>query len=93
MTKTGIKRAKETSPPANGTQSAEIVTAKGNITIRLTAIVMAGVILLVLLLGGFLAFYSNPSQSKDLWLIIGPIISGAVSGLVGFQIGKKSKET
>jgi hypothetical protein len=93
MNKSDIKPAPRQSVPESNIISAEIVTAKGNVKIRLTAIIMAGVIVLALLIGGLYAYFVNPAQSKDLWLIIGPIISAAVSGLVGYEIGKKSKDS
>ena len=91
MTEPKPKAREKNSVPAGSIQSADLITAKGNIAIRLTSIIIAGLIVLCLLGVGSYAFFTNPAQSKDLWLIIGPIISGAVSGLVGYEIGRKSR--
>ncbi len=77
--------------PTDNIQSPELVTAQGNVKIRITAIIVVGVVILVLLLGGLYAYITDPTHAKDLWLIIGPIISAAISGLVGFEIGQKTK--
>lgn len=41
--------------------------------------------------GGLIAYFVNPDKAKDLWLIIGPIISASVSGVTGYFIGHRTK--
>lgn len=69
----------------------ELITAQGNVMIRITTIIVVGVIVLALLVGGLYAHITDPTHAKDLWLIIGPIMAGALSGLVGIEIGQKTK--
>jgi hypothetical protein len=92
MTKNEIKLIKRPSKPSDVTQTPELATALGNIRVRMTAIIIAGILALVLLSSGLVAIFTNHPQAKDFWLIIGPIISGAVSGLIGFEIGQKTKD-
>jgi hypothetical protein len=62
----------------------------GDVHVQMTVAIAMGVISLVLTLGGLLAFFYNAQNAKDLWVIIGPIISAALSGFVAFLIGKRS---
>lgn len=69
----------------------EVIKAQGSISIRKTTVIALAAITLILLFGGLYAHITDPSHAKDLWLIIGPLIGGSISGLVGIALGQKSE--
>jgi hypothetical protein len=38
-----------------------------------------------------MAFFFMPDRYKDIWVIIGPIISAGLSGTVAFLVGEKKQ--
>jgi hypothetical protein len=57
---------------------------------------MSSIAISLLIIGGFVVWALAPANGKDLWVIIGPIISGTLSGSIGFlagesQAGRKNK--
>jgi len=44
---------------------------------------------MLLTLSGLIAFFIIPQQAKEVWLTIGPILSGTVSGMLGFWAAKR----
>lgn len=60
-----------------------------DINVQLAVIIMVGVVLVILTVGGVVAFLYNSDGAKDLWVIIGPIISAAITGFIGFLAGKR----
>lgn len=69
----------------------EVIKAHGSVSIRKNTVVALSAITIILLLGGLYAHFTDPSHAKDLWLIIGPLIGGSISGLVGIALGQKSE--
>lgn len=57
--------------------------------LQMAVVIAVAVIVLVLAVGGLLAFLYNSENAKDLWVIIGPIISAVLSGFIAFLIGKR----
>jgi len=72
-----------------GNLSADQIRAHGEFRTRIAIIWLVGVLCGGLALGGIIAFFIKPESSKDLWVIIGPIISAGVSGTVGFFAGER----
>jgi hypothetical protein len=70
-------------------QSPEEIYAHGDVKTRLEIISFVKWLTLVLVAGGVAAWVWNPDKAKDFWLIIGPIISGSVSGVIGFVTGER----
>jgi hypothetical protein len=73
-----------------GQLSADQIKAHGEVKTRMGIIWFVGIICGILAIGAFIISYKDISNAKDIWVIIGPIISGAVSGTVGFLSGEKS---
>jgi succinyl-CoA synthetase beta subunit len=67
------------------------IVAEGAARERLVTICGAWVLCIVLAAGGIYASIQDVSKAKDLWVIIGPIISGVASALVTALLGKKGK--
>ena len=70
--------------------SSDQIKAHGDVKTRIAIIWLVGIICGILSVGGLLAFYFKPENSKDIWVIIGPIISATLSGTVAFLAGEKS---
>ena len=70
-------------------QTTEQIMARGEVGIRIKLIRLVSGILLILTIRGVAAFYFAPDRWKDFWVVIGPIISGAVAGCLGFIAGDK----
>lgn len=68
--------------------STDQILAHGVVKTRIGIIWFVGVICGILAIGGLCAFFKNPESAKDIWVIIGPIISAAVSGTVAFFAGE-----
>ncbi len=70
-------------------QSPAQIRAHGEVKIKLGVLWLVGTVSVVL--GGFgcISFLMTPDKSKDLWVIIGPIISAGVTGVVAFLTGEK----
>jgi hypothetical protein len=51
---------------------------------------LVGTVTGILAVGGLLGFYFDPDKSKDICVIIGPIISAGITGAVAFLSGERS---
>ncbi|GLX86956.1 hypothetical protein tloyanaT_32090 [Thalassotalea loyana] len=71
------------------TLSTEQIKAHGDVKTRLGIIWFVGVICGILAIGGVIAFFVNPTSAKDVWVIIGPIISAGVTGTVSYFAGEQ----
>src|SRR5438874_1840829 len=69
--------------------STEEILARGDIDIRLQLIRLVFWVVLLLTVAGVAAFFVYPDRFKDFWVVIGPIISGAVVGALGYVAGEK----
>jgi len=67
----------------------ERILAKSEAKVRVIGIYFVGVTLMLLTLSGLIAFFIIPQQAKEVWLTIGPILSGTVSGMLGFWAAKR----
>jgi hypothetical protein len=66
------------------------IRAAGEVKTRLGILWFVGVVCVILLIIGGSAFILNPEHAKDVWVIIGPIISSAVTGTVAYFAGEKN---
>lgn len=81
-----LKLLKDTVKPETPAQ----IRARGDIKIRIGVLIFVGIICSILSIIGGISFITSPENAKDVWVIIGPIISGAVTGTIGFLTGEKS---
>jgi hypothetical protein len=68
----------------------EQIKAHGDVKTRIAMLWFVGLICGILAIGGIAAFFINPDSAKDVWVIIGPIISAALSGTVSYFAGERS---
>jgi len=68
------------------------IRAAGDVKFRLGILWFVGVICTALILFGATSYILDPKNSKDVWIIIGPIISGAITGTVSYFTGEKQGE-
>ncbi len=65
------------------------ITAAGDIRVQVTIIWIVGIIVAILAIGAIVFTFYNPGESKNLWVIVGPIISATITGVLGFLAGKR----
>jgi hypothetical protein len=70
---------------------ADEILAKGRVIESLAKIAVVGLVLFVLTIGGVIALIHKPESAKDVWVIISPIISGAICFLMGRATSEKSR--
>lgn len=70
-------------------QTAAQIKAAGDVKVKVGVLWLVGVFCTVL--GGFggVVFINTPEHAKDFWVIIGPIISAAMTGTVAYLTGDK----
>ncbi len=69
--------------------TSEEIKAHGDVRAKIGVLWLVGVICFTLSVFGCVAFVMDPDKSKDLWVIIGPIISASMTGTVAFLTGEK----
>ncbi|MFS0776263.1 hypothetical protein ABC255_09675 [Neobacillus sp. 3P2-tot-E-2] len=72
---------------------AEVSRVKGDSRNKTIVICMIGIIAIILTIFGCYIFVKNPQISKDVWVVIGPIIIGCTSGTIGFLTGERKGST
>jgi hypothetical protein len=65
-------------------ETPEQILARSEAKARVLGIIFVGSMSTVLVLGGVAAIFFAPDRAKDVWLIVGPIVTGAISGMLGF---------
>ena len=75
--------------PPSSTSTAGIIKAEGEVKTRIAVLVLIGVVNCLLIIGGFSVFIFQPGSAKDVWVIIGPIISASISGTVSFLAAER----
>ncbi len=68
---------------------AEAKKIVGDIKHKTIVLVIIGIIAISLTLFGCSVFIWRPEISKDVWVVIGPIIIACTSGTIGFLTGEK----
>lgn len=66
------------------------IRAAGDVKVRVGVLWVVGVTCGVLALAGVAMFFWNPGDAKDLWVIIGPIITAGITGILGYLTGENS---
>lgn len=66
------------------------IRAAGDVTVRVGVLWVVGVTCGVLSIAGVAMFFWNAGAAKDLWVIIGPIITAGITGILGYLTGEKS---
>jgi hypothetical protein len=69
-----------------------VIRAHGEISTRIVIVVVVGVLLALLILGGFVIMWIHPDRAKDIWVITGPIVSAGITALAGALLIEKSKK-
>lgn len=72
------------------TESVEEIRARGEVALRIGLLWLSGAVLCLLIVGALALTFLRPESSKDIWVIIGPILSVAVSGSVSYLAGTTS---
>ena len=70
-----------------------MIQAHGEVKTRIGVLWLIGVVCSLLILGGFAVIFVRPELTKDVWVIIGPIISAAISGTVSFLAGQRASKS
>lgn len=73
-----------------GNLSPDMIKAQGDNQARMGILWFIGIICVLLILGGFAVFIIQPGSAKDVWIIIGPILSAAVSGTLSYLAGERA---
>lgn len=73
------------------TKSVSHLQAEATARERLTIVRGVMAICVILTAGGVYISVQDSTKAKDTWVIIGPIISGLASGLIGASLAKKGK--
>lgn len=68
------------------------IRASGEVSTRIGILWLIGVISVLLISIGGYSLIADPKNAKDVWVIIGPIITSAVTGTVAFFTGEKQGE-
>ena len=71
-------------------QSISVILAQGQVREGLSRVIIVGIVLAIIAIGGVVVLLTKPESAKDVWLIIGPIISGAIGFLLGHKQSEKS---
>lgn len=74
--------------PLNAAEYVQIETVKGDLQERMWLVRTVSMISLFLVLTGAIALLIRPEMAKDLWLILGPILS-LIVGAYGSLIQKR----
>lgn len=80
---------KESTKPKTPAQ----IKANGDVKTRLGILVFLGVICVSLIIFAGVFSLRNPENTKDIWVIIGPMISSAITGTVAFFYGENTRSS
>ncbi len=65
------------------------IRAAGEVKIKIGVLLVVGIICTILSIAGAFVLINTPEHAKDVWVIIGPIITAAITGTIGFFTGEK----
>ena len=65
------------------------IRAQGEVKTRIGVLWLVGIICTILGIFGGISFIVSPQNAKDVWVIIGPILSSAITGTIAFLTGEK----
>lgn len=66
------------------------IKAAGDVSVKIGVLWLVGITCGLLGMFGCVAFFINPDNAKDLWVIIGPIITAGLTGTLAYLTGEKS---
>lgn len=66
------------------------IRANGEVKTRLGILWFVGVISVLLIAIGGISILKDPQNAKDVWVIIGPLISSAITGTVAYFTGERN---
>ena len=72
-------------------ETAEQILARSEAKARVLGIIFVGSTAVGLTLSGVAALFFVPDRAKDVWLIIGPILTAAITGMLGFWAGSRRR--
>lgn len=81
--------AQETAPTMQKNSSSRETDAKGENRIRFAIVIGVFVVATILGAGGVWIAIVQPDRARDTWIIIGPVITAAISGSLGFLAGRR----
>jgi hypothetical protein len=73
--------------PNRTNSTATNLSAESDAKAKILAICFVGFTAMLLAVAGAMSFFFAPDRSKDVWVSVGPILTGAISGLLGFWAG------
>ncbi len=66
------------------------IKAYGDIKVKIGVLWFVGAVCSILSIFGGAIFFKSPDSGKDIWVIIGPIITAAVTGTLAYLTGEKN---
>ncbi|WP_153913041.1 hypothetical protein [Shewanella sp. TC10] len=66
------------------------IKAAGDVSVKIGVLWLVGITCGLLGVFGCIAFFMIPDNAKDLWVIIGPIITAGLTGTLAYLTGEKS---
>lgn len=66
------------------------IKAHGEVKTRIAILWFVGAICISLIVFGGISLIKDPGNAKDVWVIIGPILSSAITGTVAYFTGDKN---
>lgn len=66
------------------------IRAAGEVKVKVGVLWVVGVTTAILSIFGGAVFWAHPDSAKDIWVIIGPIITAGITGIVSFMNGEKA---
>jgi hypothetical protein len=72
-------------------ETPEQIRARGEARVRTLGIVFVGLTTVFLTLSGVASLFITPDRAKDVWLTVGPILTAAISGMLGFWAGTRRR--
>ncbi|MEK4283212.1 hypothetical protein [Ureibacillus sp. FSL K6-0165] len=84
-----LKMYLDTQKPMTPTQ----IKAHGEVKTRIGILWFVGIVCALLIIIGGISIFKDPNSAKDVWVIIGPILSSAVTGTVAYFTIDKGKNS
>lgn len=66
------------------------IKAAGDVKVKMGVLWLVGIVCSVLSVLGCVMFFYDSGVAKDMWVIIGPIITAAMTGTLGYLTGEKN---
>jgi H+/Cl- antiporter ClcA len=66
------------------------IKAAGDVSVKIGVLWLVGIVCGLLGTFGCVAFFVIPDSAKDLWVIVGPIITAGLTGTLAYLTGEKN---